>query len=294
MPRSCTISRKIISANLAFHLVHGAEAALCVLACLCPPGLWRNRGIAETSEFKQYSFCCGSDVHLTRFGGIRAYRKPHSWTKQIFRKMYQKSFAMGFSDLVISIGFWPIPAAALIGFSFGYVLRRSIWVLYVWPWDDTVTASWIGASAGFVFGIISVQIRPIIFELSFVELIGFILILAFVSLLAAAIGSLIARKIQQRKLDRLNKATVERRAQGWDYNSSLVNVKEMFVLGHSFRRMTAEERKELNRTMGDPDIFIYWTPRGDGYIVYEPTQGIITDNSRGNASPQVRYWLASK
>jgi hypothetical protein len=77
---------------------------------------------------------------------------------------------MEFWDFALSIGWWPIPVAALVGFSVGYVLRRSIWVLHVWPWWDTQTATTVGTGAGFLFGIIGVQIRPFLFDLSLSDL----------------------------------------------------------------------------------------------------------------------------
>jgi hypothetical protein len=201
---------------------------------------------------------------------------------------------MGFVDLVTSIGWWPIPTAAIVGFVAEYVLGRSILVLHAWPWDTSKTAGLGGAAVGLLFGVISLQIRPIIFTLSVGELIGFVPILAFVSLLAASFGAIVASVKRP--------ATLTRTARDASYAST----NEIFVLGHKFRRMTETERKRLNYTLHHPDIFIWWPPSLEGveipdrngapiagYIVYEPTDRLITDTSDGYRSTKFKYWLGS-
>jgi hypothetical protein len=188
---------------------------------------------------------------------------------------------MDFLAFVQAIGWWPTPIALTVGFIVGYVLRRSLWVLHVWPWGDFDTAIKVGTGAGVLFGIVGVQIRPILYELSLSDLAWFLIILLGVSCLAAMIGSELASFIQQRNLHRLD-------------DKSFANVDTLFVFGFPFKRMDNEERKR--RHFESPDVFVYNIPRSDGEIIYEPTFGIITDNSEGSSyrdPTKIRYWLAS-
>lgn len=182
---------------------------------------------------------------------------------------------MNFVDFVLSIGWWSILVAAIVGFSVGYILRGSIWRLHVWPWGDFSTARTLGTGAGFLVGIISVHIRSFLFDLSLSDLAWFALFLAVVSFPAATISAMVASHIQQKKLS-------------WENNKSFAALNAIYVLGLTFKRMDDAERKKYYPS--SPDAFIYKAPRTENCIIYEPTLGRITDRS----SDGVKYWLAAE
>jgi hypothetical protein len=144
----------------------------------------------------------------------------------------------------------------------------------VWPWDDFFTSVKVGTGAGFLFGIISAQIRPFLFDVSFGDLASFVLILAVVSLLAAFFSAAIASTIQQKKLSRVD-------------DKSVANKNAIYVLGLSFKRMDDAEREKYRPT--SPDAFVYKIPSTENYIMYEPTLGVITDYSS-----TLKHWLAAE
>jgi hypothetical protein len=178
-------------------------------------------------------------------------------------------------DLILSIGWWPVPAAAIVGFVTVYILRRSIWVLYTWPWDILSTAKWSGTGAGILAGLLDVQLRRAPLALGFDRFLGFAILLLIVSCSAATVSAIVALTKTDKNLMRSN-------------DRSFSKVDFASIHGYSFKRMDEAERK--NYKPSSQDAFIYKIPRSGDVLIYEPALGMLSEHS----SLRVTKWLQVK